>query len=85
MHEGVQLEFAHSGSGGAGDDAGGGSGWRSGLDVLSGGQRTLVSLALVIAVRWGLGMGAAGEAGWVRVPPQRSVVGLAEPLLCCRV
>lgn len=63
MHEGVQLEFAHRGSSavdedgsdsGAAAEDGSSSGtasWRSGLDVLSGGQRTMVSLAFVVAVR----------------------------------
>lgn len=54
VHEGVQLEFAHRGgsSGGSRTDEaqGDGAGWRSGLDVLSGGQRTLVSLTFVVAV-----------------------------------
>ncbi|PRW20630.1 putative polyamine transporter isoform A [Chlorella sorokiniana] len=63
VHEGVRLEFAHHGSHTAAadgadselaptdDGSGGGSAsWRSGLDVLSGGQRTMVSLAFVVAV-----------------------------------
>ena len=54
MHEGVQLEFAHrSGSdaaAGAEGGGGGGGAWRAGLDVLSGGQRMLVSLTFLFAV-----------------------------------
>lgn len=34
-----------------GGSKGGSGGWRQGLDALSGGQRTMVSLALVVAVR----------------------------------
>ena len=67
VHEGVQLEFAHRGSTAAaaadgvdsaaadvdGSSSSAGS-WRSGLDVLSGGQRTMVSLAFVVAVSQGV-------------------------------
>ncbi|KAI3435034.1 hypothetical protein D9Q98_003086 [Chlorella vulgaris] len=56
VHEGVRLQFAHhskEAAGGGGHTSGdGGSGdcvWRTGLDALSGGQRTLVSLALIVA------------------------------------
>lgn len=57
VHEGVRLEFAHSPAGAAAADeapsdiADGGSGeWRTGLDALSGGQRTMVALAFTVAV-----------------------------------
>eukprot|EP00887_Chlorella_sp_A99_P003385 scaffold7.g3385.t1 len=59
VHEGVQFQFRGrgadaAGGGGSGDaggdEAGARSGaWRAGLDALSGGQRTMVSLALVVA------------------------------------
>lgn len=75
VHEGVQLEFAHRGSTAAATAVGSDSeaadmdgcsgttgSWRSGLDVLSGGQRTMVSLAFVVAVSRGNGL--VGLAGW---------------------
>ena len=61
VHEGIQVVWAFpdadSSPGGGGGSSGGGGGgasgrWHSGLDGLSGGQRTLVSLAFVVSVRW---------------------------------
>lgn len=80
MHEGVQLEFAHRGSvavdgdgldSGAAAEDGSGSGaasWRSGIDVLSGGQRTMVSLAFVVAVRACGGRELDKQTGMLRPP-----------------
>ena len=71
-HKGHQGGGGSQGEGEGGAGAGGGSdeeegsadesggargGWRSGLDALSGGQRTLVSLAFVAAV--------GGRAAWL--------------------
>ena len=50
VHEGMHLEFAHKASGGGGGGGSEGRDWQSGLDALSGGQRTMVSLTVVVAV-----------------------------------
>lgn len=55
VHDGVRLEFAHK-HGCHGSDS---DGWQSGLDALSGGQRTMVCLTVVVAV----GAAACAHAG----------------------
>lgn len=60
MHEGVRLEFARRDSN---TGVGGGLDWQSGMDALSGGQRTMVCLTVVVAV------GVVSRGGTLLPPP----------------